>query len=98
MQQKTHQAKSFYGVLMLVGICTPGIHIPTPARIFIIDSRRVNVVFSVCVVLIKILLAHIANPVKHLCLTEGQTKQARKQEHENKHRTQHTDYNSTSIQ
>ena len=73
-----------------MGICNPGIHIPTPARIFIRDS--------VCVVLIKILLAHIANPVKHLCLTERQTKQAQKQKHEDKHRTQHMDYNSTSIQ
>ena len=35
MQRERHQAKSFYGVLMLVGICTPGIHIPTPARILL---------------------------------------------------------------
>ena len=41
---------------------------------FIIDTERANVVFSVCVVLIKIFLAHIANPVNHFCLTEREAK------------------------
>ena len=58
---------------MLVGICTPDIHIPTPARI-LLKTQDEPVLFSVCDLLIKILLAHIANPVKHFCLTEIQTK------------------------
>ena len=64
---------------------------------FIKDSERVNVVFSVCVLLIKILLANIDNPVKHFCLTEGQVK-TNTETKASKQITQHTGYNSTNIQ
>ena len=81
---------------MLVGICTPGIHIPTPACI-LLKTRDEPMLFSVCDLLIKILLAHIANPVKHFCLTERQAK-TNTQTKARKKITQHTGYNSTSIQ
>ena len=80
---------------MLVGICTPCIHIPTPARI-LLETRDESMLFGVCGLLIKILLAPIANPVKHLCLTERQTKTNTKTK-ASKQITQHTGYNSTSI-
>ena len=83
---------------MLVGICNPGIHIPTPARI-LLKTRDESMLFSVCDLLIKILLATQCQP----CQTSLLDRETNKNRHENKkhediHRTQHTDYNSTSIQ